>query len=152
MKKKKTFKTPMMESCFTVKHYTSYEEMLKDQLEELKAQGKCLKFKTNYEGLDDPDTAAQWIVKNMKCVVKNGNYEMQIEGKSGLSESDLVKYIKNAEDLNFAQKCWTMELLYDFNEAWMFSGPQNFEQYFRILGHGQFGADDIREDIKELFR
>lgn len=137
-------------NCFTIKHYNSYEEMLKSKMEELKAAGKYT-VGAHKDKLDDPDTAAQWIVKNMKCVVKNGNYEMQIEGKSGLSESDLENFIKNAEDLNFSQKCWAIDLLYGFNEAWMFMGPQKFEEYFRPIYAGQFGYEG-REDIKELFR
>ena len=154
MKKKKTFKTPAMYNCmgFSITHYNSYQDMLKSKMEELKAAGKyTVGSYKNKEQLDDPDTAGQWILKNMKCIVKNGNYEMEINGKSGLSESDLENFIKNAEDLNFSQKCWVLDLLYGFNEAWMMMGPQKFEEYFRPIYAGQFGYND-REDIMELMK
>ena len=155
MKKKKTFKTPMMDSCMNhicITHYNSYQDMLKSKMEELKEAGKyTVGSYKNKEQLDDPDTAGQWILKNMKCIVKNGNYEMEINGKSGLSECDLENFIKNAEDLNFSQKCWVLDLLYAFNEAWMCMGPQKFEEYFRPIYAGQFGYNG-REDIMELMK
>lgn len=154
MKKKKTFKTPAMYNCmgFSITRYNSYQDMLKSKMEEFKAAGKyTVGSYKNKEQLDDPDTAGQWILKNMKCIVKNGNYEMEINGKSGLSESDLENFIKNAEDLNFSQKCWVLDLLYAFNEAWMFMGPQKFEEYFRPIYAGQFGYEG-REDIMELMK
>lgn len=154
MKKKTTFKTPAMDNCmgFSITHYNSYQDMLKSKMEEIKAAGKyTVGSYKNKEQLDDPDTAGQWILKNMKCIVKNGNYEMEINGKSGLSESDLENFIKNAEDLNYSQKCWVLDLLYGFNEAWMMMGPQKFEEYFRPIYAGQFGYND-REDIMELMK
>lgn len=154
MKKKKTFKTPAMYNCmgFSITRYNSYQDMLKSKMEELKAAGKyTVGSYKNKEQLDDPDTAGQWILKNMKCIVKNGNYEMEINGKSGLSESELENFIKNAEDLNYSQKCWTLDLLYGFNEQWMMMGPQNFEQYFRPIYAGQFGYEG-REDIMEMMK
>lgn len=154
MKKKKTFKTPAMYNCmgFSITRYNSYQDMLKSKMQEIKAAGKyTVGSYKNKEQLDDPDTAAQWIRKNMKCIVKNGNYEMEINGKSGLSESDLENFIKNAEDLNFSQKCWVLDLLYGFNEAWMCMGPQKFEEYFRPIYAGQFGYH-YREDIMELMK
>lgn len=154
MKKKKTFKTPAMYNCmgFSITRYNSYQDMLESKMEEIKAAGKyTVGSYKNKEQLDDPDTAGQWILKNMKCIVKNGNYEMEFNGKSGLSESDLENFIKNAQDLNYSQKCWVLDLLYGFNEAWMCMGPQNFEQYFRPIYAGQFGYEG-REDIMEMMK
>lgn len=154
MKKKKTWKTPnankINSNGFAIKVYNSYNEYLEGKIAEGIANGATQHQPGSYNGEDDADRAARWVLENLKCDVNNGAYKMLYNG-SEMSETDLVDVVKNDSDLKFAQKCWVIELLYGFNEAWMFNGPQDFKQYFRPLNCGQFGYD-CRQDVMDMFR
>lgn len=105
----------------------------------------------NYEGLDDPDTAAKWIRDNIKFYIKNKCYIIsKIKDVEKPTEESLKETVKKTDDLNVAQKCWVIELLKNFNEYWMFGGSMTYSQineYFRPIKAGQFGTYDIDKEL-----
>jgi len=155
MKKKKTWKTQNTNEINIpgfgqIKVYNGYEEYLEGKFAEGIANGASQHKPGSYNGEDDADRAGRWILENFKCEVNNGAYKMLYNGNE-MSESDLVAVVKGDEDLNFAQKCWVIELLYGFNEAWMCMGEQDFNQYFRPLNCGQFGYN-CRQEVMYMFK
>lgn len=105
----------------------------------------------NYEGLDDPDTAAKWIRDNIKFYIKDNRYKVsKVKDIEQPTEDSLKEVIKRTDDLNVAQKCWVMELLKGFNEYWMFGGSMTYSEineYFRPIKAGQFGTSGIDEEL-----
>lgn len=153
-KKNKTWKTPNSQHIElpgfgSVNVYNNYKDFLKTKIAEGVANGHKPHKPGSYDGEDDADRAGRWILENLECEVNDSSYVMRYNGNE-LEENKLVDVVKNDNDLNFAQKCWVIELLYGFNEAWMCMGPQDFNNYFRPLHCGQFGYD-CRQDVMDMF-
>ena len=105
----------------------------------------------NYEGLDDPDTAAKWIRDNIKFYINGGCYTIsKVKDIEKPSEEALKETVKKTDDLNVAQKCWVIELLKNFSEYWMFGGKMTYSEineYFRPIKAGQFGTDGVDKEL-----
>ena len=105
----------------------------------------------NYEGLDDPDTAAKWIRDNIKFYIKDRCYTIsKVKDVEHPSEESLKETIKKTDDLNVAQKCWVVELLKNLSEYWMFGGVMTYSQineYFRPIKAGQFGTSGLDAEL-----
>lgn len=123
--------------------------------EYVNAMGTIAKSKVktvqNYEGLDDPDTAAKWIRDNIKFYIKDNFYTIsKVKDVERPSEESLKETIKKSDDLNVAQKCWVVELLKNLSEYWMFGGSMTYSQineYFRPIKAGQFGTSGIDAEL-----
>lgn len=131
-----------------IMQFGSYGEYVNTMGTIVKSKVKTIQ---NYEGLDDPDTAAKWIRENIKFYIKNKCYTIsKVKDVERPSEESLKETVKKTDDLNIAQKCWVVELLKNFNEYWMFGGSMTYSQindYFRPIKAGQFGTSGIDEEL-----
>lgn len=128
--------------------FDSYNEYIMTMMSLSKNKVKTVQ---NYEGLDDPDTAAKWIRDNIKFYIKDKCYTIsKIKGVEKPTEESLKETIKKTDDLNVAQKCWVVELLKNLSEYWMFGGTMTYSEineYFRPIKAGQFGTSGIDEEL-----
>lgn len=128
--------------------FDSYNEYIMTMMSLSKNKVKTVQ---NYEGLDDPDTAAKWIRDNIKFYIKDRCYTIsKIKGVEKPTEESLKETIKKTDDLNVAQKCWVVELLKNLSEYWMFGGTMTYSEineYFRPIKAGQFGTSGIDEEL-----
>lgn len=131
-----------------IMQFGSYGEYVNTMCTIAKSKVKTVQ---NYEGLDDPDTAAKWIRDNIKFYIKDKCYTIsKVKDVEKPTEESLKETIKKADDLNVAQKCWVVELLKNFNEYWMFGGSMTYSEineYFRPIKAGQFGTSGIDEEL-----
>lgn len=131
--------------------FDSYDEYLKTMMMLSKKKVQTVQ---NYDGLDDPDTAAKWIRDNIKFYIKNRNYIIsKIKGVEKPSEESVKEEVKKTDDLNVSQKCWVIELLGNLSEYWMFGMPdsgktyQGINEYFRPIKAGQFGTSGLSAEL-----
>ena len=108
----------------------------------------------NYEGLDDPDTAAKWIRDNIKFYIRDKGYIIsKIKGVEKPSEEAVKETVKKTDDLNVSQKCWVIELHKNLSECWMFGmcdlskTYQGINEYFRPIKAGQFGTNGLDAEL-----
>lgn len=131
--------------------FDSYDAYLKTMMSLSKNKVQVVQ---NYEGLDDPDTAAKWIRDNIKFYIKNKCYIIsKIKDVVKPSEEDVKETVKKTDDLNVAQKCWVIELLKNLSECWMFGMSdasktyQGINEYFRPIKAGQFGTSGLSAEL-----
>ena len=131
--------------------FDSYDEYLKTMASLSKSKVKTVQ---NYEGLDDPDTAAKWIRDNIKFYIKNKCYIIsKIKGVEKPTDEVVKEEVKKADDLNVSQKCWVIELLKNLSECWMFGmcdlskTYQGINEYFRPIKAGQFGTSGLDAEL-----
>ena len=131
--------------------FDSYKEYLLSMSEAAKSKVKTVQ---NYEGLDDPDTAAKWIRDNIKFYIKNKCYIIsKIKDVEKPTDEVVKEEVKKTDDLNVAQKCWVIELLKNLSECWMFGmcdlskTYQGINEYFRPIKAGQFGTSGLDAEL-----
>ena len=128
--------------------FNSYGEYLHTMGTMAKSKVKTVQ---NYEGLDDPDTAAKWIRDNIKFYIKDNCYTIsKVKDIEKPSEETLKETVKNTDDLNVAQKCWVIELLKNLSEYWMFGRKMTYSEineYFRPIKAGQFGTSGLSAEL-----
>lgn len=131
--------------------FDSYKEYLLSMSEVAKSKVKTVQ---NYEGLDDPDTAAKWIRDNIKFYIKNKCYIIsKIKGVEKPTDEVVKEEVKKTDDLNVAQKCWVIQLLKNLSECWMFGmcdlskTYQGINEYFRPIRAGQFGTTGLDAEL-----